>query len=151
MGVINISEVIRKSRQRSAKDNADLLGRLSPTPLKRKPRQVEREIQQSCVRWFRYAFPHYIILSVPNGGSRNVIEAANLKMEGALAGASDLMVIAERRVLFIEMKKPGGRQQQTQKEFQRRVEVLGHKYVVCYSLDDFMQKVKEWLGTKKTI
>ena len=149
MGLVNISEVIRKSRQRSAKDNADLLGRLSPAPLKRKPRHVESEIQQSCVRWFRYAFPQYIILSMPNGGSRNVIEAANLKREGALAGASDLMVIAERRVLFVEMKKPGGRQQQTQKEFQHRVEVLGHKYVVCYSLDDFMQKVKDWLGTRK--
>ena len=116
---------------------------------RRKPRHVESEIQQSCVRWFRYAFPQYIILSIPNGGSRNVIEAANLKKEGALAGASDLMVIAERCVLFVEMKKPGGRQQKTQQEFQHRVEVLGHKYVVCYSLDDFMQKVKDWLGTRK--
>lgn len=149
MGFVNMSEVIRKSRQRSAKDNADLLGCLSPTPLKRKPRHIESEIQQSCVRWFRYAFPHYIILSIPNGGSRNVIEAANLKKEGALAGASDLMVIAERRVLFIEMKKPKGRQSQLQKEFQHRVEVLGHRYVICYSLDDFMQKVKDWLGTRK--
>lgn len=146
MGFVDMSEIIRKSRQRSAKDNADLLGRLSPAPLKRKPRHEESEIQQSCVRWFRYAYPQYIILSIPNGGSRNVIEAANLKKEGALAGASDLMIIAERKVLFVEMKTPKGRQQQTQKDFQRRVEVLGHRYVVCHSLDEFMREVNAWLG-----
>ena len=118
---------------------------------RRKPRHIESEIQQSCVRWFRLTFPKYIIFSIPNGGSRNVVEAANLKKEGALAGASDLMVIADHRVLFVEMKTPKGRQQESQKEFQHRVEVLGHRYVVCRSLDDFMQKVKDWLGTKKTI
>ena len=106
----------------------------------------ESAIQQSAVRWFRYAYSKYLIFSVPNGGSRNVVEAANLKKEGAMAGVSDLIIVAERRVLFVEMKTAKGRQQDTQREFQRRVEVLGHRYVVCRSLDDFMVAVKEWLG-----
>lgn len=148
MGYADISKILRRAKERGA---TDLFGQPSPAPLKRKLRHIESGIQQSCVKWFRYAFPQYIIFSIPNGGSRNAIEAANLKKEGALAGASDLMIVAERRVLFVEMKKPGGKQQKTQKEFQHRVEVLGHKYVVCYSLDDFMQKVKDWLGTKRSI
>ena len=115
---------------------------------RRKPRHVESGIQQSCVLWFRHAYPRYLIFSVPNGGSRNVVEAANLKKEGALAGVSDLIVVADHKVLFVEMKAPRGRQQQTQKEFERRVEVLGHKYVVCKSVEDFMQKVREWLNAK---
>lgn len=152
MGLINISEVVRKARERAARENAELFGGCLPvTPKKRKPSHVESEIQQACVRWFRLAYPQYIILSIPNGGSRNVIEAANLKREGALAGASDLLIVADHRVLFVEMKKPKGRQQRTQKDFQRRVEILGHRYVICYSLDDFMQKVREWLGTKRNI
>ena len=106
----------------------------------------ESEIQQACVSWFRYTYPRYVIFSVPNGGSRNVIEASNLKKEGALAGVSDLVVVAERRVLFVEMKTAKGRQQDTQKEFQHRVEVLGHRYVVCRSLDDFMRAINAWLG-----
>lgn len=152
MGLVNISEIVRKARERAAAENAGLYGdRLPVTSPKRKPRHIESEIQQSCVRWFRLAYPQYIILSIPNGGSRNVIEASNLKKEGALAGASDLMVVAERRVLFVEMKRPKGRQQRTQKEFQHRVEMLGHTYVICYSLDDFMQKVRFWLGKKNNV
>lgn len=113
---------------------------------RKKPRHLESEIQQSCVSWFRYEYPMYIIFSVPNGGSRNVVEAANLKKEGALAGVSDLIVVADHKVLFVEMKAGKGRQQATQKEFQHRVEVLGHRYVVCRSLEDFMNAIKEWLG-----
>lgn len=125
----------------------DLL-RLSPreSSVRRKPRRIESEIQQSCIRWFRYSYPRYLVFSVPNGGSRNVIEAANLKKEGALAGVSDLVVVADRKVLFVEMKTRKGRQQESQKDFQHRVEVLGHRYVVCRSLDDFMREIKNWIG-----
>jgi len=44
--------------------------------------------------------------AIPNGGSRNKIEAVNLKREGVKAGVSDLCVILKDRVLFLEMKKP---------------------------------------------
>lgn len=118
---------------------------------RRKPRHIESEIQQSAVSWFRYAYPSYIIAAIPNGGSRNVLEASNMKREGVLAGFSDLIVIADHKVLFVEIKTPSGRQQQSQREFQHRVEVLGHRYVVCRSLDDFMQKVKDWLGTRNNL
>lgn len=116
--------------------------------VRRKPRHIESEIQQSCVRWFRLAYPNYIILTIPNGGSRNRIEAANLKKEGALAGASDLLVIAERAVLFIEMKKPKGKQQESQIIFQRNVERLEHQYVICHSLQEFQMTVERWLKEK---
>ena len=115
---------------------------------RRKPRQEERTIQISCVSWFRYTYPQFLIFSVPNGGSRNGIEALNLKKEGALAGVSDLIAVANHKVLFIEMKKPKGKQQQTQKDFQCRVEALGFDYVVCYGLDDFIAKINKWLCVK---
>lgn len=118
---------------------------------RRKPRHIESGIQQSCVRWFRMVYPQFIILSIPNGGSRNAIEAANLKREGALAGASDLVVIAFRRILFVEMKRPSGRQQATQKAFQERVEALGFKYVICRSLEEFISSVDEWLKTERFV
>jgi len=44
--------------------------------------------------------------AVPNGGSRNVREAMNLKKEGVKAGVSDLVVILQDKILFIEMKRP---------------------------------------------
>lgn len=112
---------------------------------RRKPRHIESSIQSGCVTWFRLQYPKYIIFSVPNGGSRNEIEAGHLKEEGALSGVSDLVLIAEKSVLFIEMKAPKGRQQETQKRFQRDVERLGFKYYICRSLSEFQMTVERWI------
>ena len=108
-------------------------------------RHVEEDIQTACVHWFRSEYPMYIIMAIPNGGSRNQREGANLKRSGVLAGASDLLIIAERAVLFVEMKKPKGRQQETQKVFQNNVERLGHPYRICHSLQEFQLTIERWL------
>lgn len=116
--------------------------------IRKKPRHLESAIQQACVQWFKLAFPNYICFSVPNGGSRNALEAANLKREGALAGVSDLIIVAERAVLFVEMKTAKGRQQESQKAFQQSVERLGHSYKICRSLTDFQLTVERWIKDK---
>lgn len=114
----------------------------------RKPRHIESGIQQACVEWFRWMYSDYIIFSVPNGGSRNSREASNMKKEGLLPGVSDLIVVADGKVLFVEMKAGKNGQQQTQKDFQKKVESLGFKYVVCRSLDEFIAAIEEWLEKK---
>lgn len=113
-------------------------------------RNVESKIQIACVNWFRYKYPQYrkILFSVPNGGARNSITGAILKMEGALSGVSDLILLKPNRFygcLCIEMKQPKGRQQESQKEWQKAVESVGNKYVVCRSLDEFMNAVEDYL------
>ena len=113
---------------------------------RKKPRHREAEIQEACVTWFKYAHPDCIIFAVPNGGSRDVKEAKNMKREGILAGVADLIIVAKNRVLFVEMKTRKGRQQQSQKDFQEKVEKLGHKYVICRSTDEFRIVVNAWLG-----
>lgn len=112
---------------------------------RRKPRHIESAIQRECVGWFRAYHPEYVIFAVPNGGSRNSMEAANIKREGALSGVADLIIVAERAVLFVEMKTAKGRQQETQKLFQSNVERLGHEYKICRSLPDFQLTVERWL------
>ena len=113
-------------------------------------RNVESKIQIACVNWFRYKYPQYkkILFSVPNGGARNSITGAILKMEGALSGVSDLILLKPNRFygcLCIEMKQPKGRQQESPKEWQKAVESVGNKYVVCRSLDEFMNAVEDYL------
>ena len=120
---------------------------LQPKP-RQKYRHLEGATQQACVTWFRLAYPRYVIFSVPNGGSRNAKEAANLKREGALAGVSDLIIVADRAVMFVEMKTPENKQQKTQIEFQHNVERLGHTYVVCHSLNEFQLAVERCLKSK---
>ena len=123
--------------------------KISKGIVKAKPRHEESSIQRTCVMWFRYQWPGYICFAVPNGGARSKTEACIMKGEGVMAGVSDLIVVGEGRVLFVEMKTMKGKQSATQKDFQRRVEGLGHKYVVCRCLNDFISEVNGFLKGEK--
>lgn len=112
---------------------------------RRRPRHLEEQLQALCVKWFRLRFRRYIIFAVPNGGSRNRLEAFNLKVSGVLAGVADLIIVGNKKVLFVEMKYKHGTQQDTQKQFQQRVEELGHKYVLCRSFEQFKEEVEQWV------
>jgi hypothetical protein len=112
---------------------------------KRKPRHDESKIQQAVVQWFRLQYPQYIIAAVPNGGYRNPKEAAIMQCEGVLAGFADLIIIAQRNVLFLEMKTEKGRQSEKQKEFQNKVTRLGFEYVICRSFDQSVLAIERWI------
>ena len=110
----------------------------------------ERQIQIRCVSWFRARYPEasQVFFSVPNGGARNMWTAKNLRDEGALSGVADLVLLVPRHgyaSLLIEMKKPGGRQSDTQKAFETAAKGFKNKYVVCYSVEEFKAVVEAYL------
>ena len=113
---------------------------------KRKPRHIEESIQVACVKWFRLQYPNLVIFAVPNGGSRNLYEAKNMKESGTLAGVADLVIVGNRgKVLFVEMKAGKNKQEDSQVLFQNKVEKLGHKYIICRSKEQFMKEVDLWV------
>lgn len=93
-------------------------------------RRDEANFQVGVVRFLRMA-GHYVF-AVPNGGSRNVIEAANLKAQGVMAGVSDLILLLPHKVYFIELKNPNGkgRQSPAQREFEDNVRAYGNEYLL---------------------
>lgn len=110
----------------------------------------EHRIQSACVRAFRYKYPklRHNLFAVPNGGRRDKVTGAKLKAEGALAGVSDLILLKSNRfygALLIEMKTPKGTQQETQKEWERKITADGYKYVVCRSVSEFLQEIEDYL------
>lgn len=108
----------------------------------------ESQLQQMCVRYFRYVYPQYIIYATPNGGTRNPAEAKRLKAEGVLAGVADLTILLPQgKIIYIEMKVKGNRQTDNQKAFQQKAEALGYKYYVCYSFDEFKAIIEKELTT----
>lgn len=115
--------------------------------LRKRPRHPESLLQRQMVHWFRLQYPQYIIAAIPNGGFRNALEGKIMKSEGVLAGFSDLIIIAENKTLFVEVKTKQGRQSELQKRFQASVERLGHQYCICRSFGDFCSIVKYWLKT----
>lgn len=113
---------------------------------KRRPRHIEESIQVACVKWFRLQYPNLVIFAVPNGGSRNLYEAKNMKESGTLAGVADLVIVGNGgRVLFVEMKAGKNKQEDSQVLFQNKVEKLGHKYIICRSKEQFMKEVDLWV------
>lgn len=106
---------------------------------------TEDFIQQQVYMWFNNMYclkshnPRYVIFAVPNGGKRDAREAKKLKNTGLLKGASDLVIILENETVYSETKKPTGYYGQTdeQKDFQLRVENLGHKYIIYKTLEEF--------------
>lgn len=94
-------------------------------------RHDEANFQVGVVRFLR-SQGHYVF-AVPNGGSRNLREAVNLKAQGVMAGVSDLIVLLpNKKVYFIEIKNPNGkgRQSPAQREFEDNVRAHGHEYLI---------------------
>lgn len=99
----------------------------------------ENRIQQSIVIWFTNTYclahhtPRSLILHIPNQNQHH------LTGMGVLAGASDLIVIHAPSLshLWVEVKDHKGTQSDAQKAFQKRIEALGYRYVLCRSLASF--------------
>ena len=100
----------------------------------------EDQLQQQIIIWFKNEYQMHgkgLIFSVPNGGSRNLLEAKKLKQTGAMAGVSDLIVLLPSKCLFIELKTEKGTQSEVQKIFEERVKNLNFDYFIIRSLEDF--------------
>lgn len=111
----------------------------------------EANLQSNCVTWFDLQYPKLspLLFAVPNGGSRNKIEAVNLKRQGVKPGVADLILLFPRKghgALLIEMKYGKGRQGKSQKSWQRAAEAAGYRYVVCRTLEGFKDEVNNYLG-----
>jgi hypothetical protein len=118
---------------------------------KRVFRDEEHKLQKFCVRWFRMQYPELknLLFAVPNGGRRDELTGAKLKEEGATPGVSDLILLKSNKkysTLCIEMKTKVGRQSESQKKWQKEVESVGNKYVVCRSIEEFMNEVNNYLS-----
>lgn len=98
----------------------------------KKRRYLEASFQSNVVRFLRRQ--GFYVFAVPNGGNikLNLIQGAALKREGLLAGVSDLIIVLQNRVIFVEIKSPNGkgRQSENQKQFEREVVARGHEYLL---------------------
>lgn len=139
---------------------------------KRRAGHKESDLQILCVAWFR-SQPKWRILwplldAVGNGGKRiqKTVrdkwgnfrtfspEAKRMKAEGVTAGVADLMLpIGQKGYhgLFIEMKttEKWSRQSDVQKAWQKAVERVGNKYVVCRTFGEFQHIVTDYLSDFK--
>ena len=106
----------------------------------------EDALQAKIVIWFKNNYQMHgkgLIFSCPNGGTRNIVEAKKLKETGLMAGVSDLIVLLETKILFVELKIEKGIQSDAQKLFETRILNLGYEYHLIRDLETFKSLIYE--------
>lgn len=117
---------------------------------KKYPGPKESEIQKSFFQWLSY-YPYIRSLTthIPNGGSRDVREARNLKAQGVSPGWPDVFMAIPSGYfagLWIEFKSKSGKLTEHQLNRIELLEASGYAIWLCYSLEDAIEAVKSYLG-----
>ena len=106
----------------------------------------EFKLQVSVINYIRMAFPDVLAFAVPNGGTRNPIEAAMLKKAGVLAGVSDLLLFWPGGYGAIELKRPDKKavMSDPQWAFAETWQKCGGKFACCNSSEGVEAALKSW-------
>ncbi|MFZ2648616.1 MAG: VRR-NUC domain-containing protein [Burkholderiaceae bacterium] len=97
----------------------------------------EGELQTICVAWFRSHpwLKSCQLVALPNEGKRSFAVAAKLRRQGMLAGVADLIMVRPHgHAVWIELKAPGKKQTEKQRDFMEECAAKGISYFV---IDDF--------------
>ena len=88
------------------------------------------------------------MFAIPNGGTRNKIEAANLKAQGVKPGVPDIMLPVTRgdlHGLWIEMKVGKNKPSEDQLRYQRYLRDCGYVAEICYSWIEATEVIVSYL------
>ena len=115
---------------------------------------LEAQEQKTLFEWAAIMEKQYPELSlmhaIPNGGSRNAIEARNLRLQGVKAGVPDIFLPCARNGfhgLYIELKRiKGGRVSVEQKKMLLALQEQGYKAVVCYGWEEAANVIQEYMA-----
>ena len=102
--------------------------------------QIHIAVVEHCRRLIK---PDVLFFHCPNGEHRNKRTAAKLKAMGVRPGVADLVFIRRApwsldclpEVLFLEMKRRGGKQSDTQRSFEVDAKMIGAQYRVADSVE----------------
>lgn len=114
---------------------------------------MRSEHQEQALVMYHLAEDHPAIyehlFAIPNGDLRHPRVAVRLKNEGVKAGVPDLFLAVARggyHGLFIEMKKPGGRVSQKQREWHDRLRAAGYRVLVRYGHQEAIHALVVYFG-----
>ena len=109
-------------------------------------RNPEADLQRQIVRALRAVLPagaivHHAANEVRGGAEARRRQAILVGM-GVHPGFADLVVLAEGRVLFLEVKSPRGRLSEAQARFRDDMRAQGFGWALVRSLDDALDALK---------
>ena len=115
-------------------------------------KKSEAQEQTALFQWAEMQKGKYpelqLMFAIPNGGSRHVLEAVNLKKQGVKAGVPDICLPVARvgfNGLYIELKIKGGRVKANQKEWIDELNNQKYKAVVCYGFEESKEVILDYI------
>lgn len=116
-------------------------------------KRSEATEQERVINWARFYakdFPELNLLHhIPNGGSRNQLEAANLKRQGVKAGVPDLCLPVARsgkHGLYVEMKWGKNKTTDKQDWWLEQLRQQDYETAVCWTAEEAMDTIAGYLG-----
>lgn len=113
---------------------------------------TEAQIQTAVFNWSKGAAIKWPELNymyhTPNGGSRNQIEAANLKRQGVKAGVPDICLPCSKgnyHGLYIELKRQGGKATPKQNDYLTFLASQGYHTAICFSCDEAIATIEKYM------
>lgn len=117
-----------------------------------KPHAPESEEQIYLFHWAQYQSGRYpeleLMYHIPNGGSRNKYEAANLKLQGVKAGVPDICLPVARgkfHGLYIELKVGRNKTSEKQNNWIDALNTQGYCAAVCYGWESAADMISKYL------
>ena len=113
----------------------------------------EAEEQAALFQWARLASAGHpelrLLYHIPNGGSRNRLEAVHLKQQGVRSGVPDICLPVPRGThgaLYIELKRvKGGKVEASQQRWIDALNEVGNLAVVCRGAEEAQKVILEYL------
>jgi hypothetical protein len=108
-------------------------------------RRPEQALQRSVVAHLQWrARPGVWWTHIPLGGLRSKIEAAILRGLGTTCGTPDLLIVANGKAHFLELKAPHGRVSAEQHACHEALCTAGACVAVAYNIDDALERLAMW-------
>ena len=105
----------------------------------------EDDFQETVIAQARLMLRREVMFfHVPNGGKRNVREAAKLKRMGVLAGVPDLIFIRAGAVYMLELKTGKNDTTPIQKATIAALTEAGAQIAVCRTMEEVVMAWRKW-------
>ena len=126
---------------------------MSRTYYRKRSEATEQERVINWATFYAKDFPELGLLHhIPNGGSRNQLEAANLKRQGVKAGVPDLCLPVARNGkhgLYVEMKWQKNKTTDKQDWWLDQLRKQGYETAVCWSAEEAMDTIAKYLDIEE--
>lgn len=118
-------------------------------------RMSEAQHQAAVIKWsqqpeIRRQWPELALLHhIPNGGTRDPVEAKHLKQQGVKKGVPDLCLpVPHGRYhgLYIEMKREGESPSEDQKWWGEKLQLYGYSWAVCRGYEEAVSVLQWYLS-----